>query len=478
MSVNCKKVLTLKQYGPTCWFNSILMAVLYSEKSRKLLLENSKKWNKKIKLFKTLAYMLQYKYLRTDNVSKDYLYFDKVRPEHILEELHKYNSIKFHNLTMFKNGYVPALYIRKIYKLLGAKVLFLDYTPNKQLYYSLYNNVKTNMIEDDIIKYNLFTKPLSVILKNFDNPDVIIIHIVPEYIIATNHYPFYYDLNYLVDNNYITESIYDSIYKLGRNITYKDYTYSQDSVLLSNWNDNIINKGHSVAGITCEGERYVYNGWSRTTIDPNIIEELSYYDEEIAIPCEMMKFPWDVAKNSEFCLNPRECILDSMNVDVNNLCFNFNKGSREIIYVKDSRIDYPDSHDLKESPVKSKKVKVKVKPDRICPDGKVINPLSGRCILLKNLNKLPKKPVEKKVKPNDKSQIAKKVQPKIAKNKKILTDEDCFKINKILNPKTNKCNKQKPVKPDRICPEGKVINPISGRCILIKNLNKLMNKAK
>ena len=39
---NCEKVISIKQYGPTCWFNALLMAILYSDNSRKLLLEKSK----------------------------------------------------------------------------------------------------------------------------------------------------------------------------------------------------------------------------------------------------------------------------------------------------------------------------------------------------------------------------------------------------------------------------------------------------
>lgn len=39
MKSNCDNVISLKQYGPTCWFNSILMSLLYSDESRKLLLK-------------------------------------------------------------------------------------------------------------------------------------------------------------------------------------------------------------------------------------------------------------------------------------------------------------------------------------------------------------------------------------------------------------------------------------------------------
>ena len=36
----CNKVITIPQYEPTCWFNAILMAILYSQNSRKLLLDD------------------------------------------------------------------------------------------------------------------------------------------------------------------------------------------------------------------------------------------------------------------------------------------------------------------------------------------------------------------------------------------------------------------------------------------------------
>ena len=71
MKSKCDNIISLKQYGPTCWFNSILMALLYSEESRKLLLKKSEKWNKKIKIYNTIKYILENKYLRTDNIYND-----------------------------------------------------------------------------------------------------------------------------------------------------------------------------------------------------------------------------------------------------------------------------------------------------------------------------------------------------------------------------------------------------------------------
>ena len=86
---------------------------------------------------------------------------------------------------------------------------------------------------------------------------------------------------------------------------------------------------------------------------------------------------------------------------------------------------------------------------------KVLNPETNRC------NK--RKPVKAV-----KAEIAKKVQTKITKIKKILTQEDCDKINKVLNPETNRCNIKKTVK--KILTEedcfkiNKILNPETNRC--------------
>jgi hypothetical protein len=56
--------------------------------------------------------------------------------------------------------------------------------------------------------------------------------------------------------------------------------------------------------------------------------------------------------------------------DNNNQCFSFGKRIRTIIYVKMNK-DYKSS----------------VKKPKECPEGKVLNPLTGRCIKIKKVNK-------------------------------------------------------------------------------------------
>ena len=457
MANKCDNVISLKQYGPTCWFNSILMAILYSDGSRKLLLEKSKRWNKRILLFKTIKYILNNKYLRSDNINNDYKYFDKIRPEYLLDKLYKYDRKKFiFNLKKHKCGYKSELYIRKLYKLLGVKVLYLDIVCD-ELYYSLFNNINDIDINNNIVKFNYKFVTEQTVKEKFDNPDVIIVTNYINNCANIKKYPQHYK----VDSK---STLYNNAIKMANELVADNgYKYVQDSVLINNWNRGKDIGGHSIAGITCKNERYVYNGWTRTTLDPNIKninqgdtdvwEEVInkkgirfYYNkhldkslwklpdkakiikisDKISIPCELMKYNWDVNKNGDFCLNPKKCILDKM--DPKDLCFSFNKGRRCIIYIKKdigiSKID---------------------KPVKNCLDGEVLNPLTNRCIKIKTINKVRQNPLSKPEKP----------------------DKKCPE-GKMVNPKSGRCINIKPVKQDKKCPEGKMVNPKSGRCIKLK----------
>ena len=421
MTSKCDNVISLKQYGPTCWFNSILMALLYSDESRKLLLKKSKEWNKKIEVLNTINYILHHKYLRTDKAFKDYEYFDKIRPEYILKELYKYNNKKFIiDPDVNKHGYKSALYIRKIYKLLGVKVLYLDLDlKTKNIYYSIYNNIKVVSFDGTKINMQINIKNQSTINKYLNDPDVIIINTKP---FEIKTYPYWYKIN----NNASYENYADlsKFANLNYEITNNKNIYQQDSVLLTDYNS--VAGGHSIAGITCRNDRYVYNGWTRTTIDPNLKKNTvkADFQKHINIPCELMKFDWNVKTDKEFCLNRKKCILDAM--DINQLCFSFNKGDREVIYVK------------------KQKTTTLNQPDKECPEGKILNPLTNKCINIKTINKVPK-------------------------NTLSLPEKECPE-GKILNPLTNRCIK---IKNDPLvekeCPDGKILNPLTNRCIKIKN---------
>ena len=63
----CSRILTPKQTGPICWFMAIIVAMFYSQRSRKILLDAAKyNWDKRDELFKLLKHILRHKYMSKD----------------------------------------------------------------------------------------------------------------------------------------------------------------------------------------------------------------------------------------------------------------------------------------------------------------------------------------------------------------------------------------------------------------------------
>jgi hypothetical protein len=99
-----------------------------------------------------------------------------------------------------------------------------------------------------------------------------------------------------------------------------------------------------------------------------------------------------------------------------------------------------------------------------CPEGKVLNPKTNRCI--KNVNSVKKEcPAGKVLNPKTNRCIKDVKNVNSVKSVK----KECPE-GKVLNPKTNRCikvvndvNSVKSVKKE--CPKGKVLNPTTNRCI-------------
>ena len=114
---------------------------------------------------------------------------------------------------------------------------------------------------------------------------------------------------------------------------------------------------------------------------------------------------------------------------------------------------------VKQMPVKQ----MPVKQPKPCPEGKEINPATGRCIKIKTQK------VRTEIKPNPVKQNVKTKTCPEGKEINPVTGR-CIKIKTVAKTIKQKVEVQKPapVQVTKICPEGKEINPATGRCIKIK----------
>jgi hypothetical protein len=475
--------------------------MFYSQRSRKILLDTSKGWNKKKELFTILKHILDDKYLKAESrESEDYRKFSDDTFGKVLSLLYKENKTLFpYKPKAISGGFNPEYYIGRLYKLLNVDYKMYDYNIADNVFaYSFLNEEFNNDVEYKVVKKNINTyfyrnATFKYIEEDIVPPPILMV-IVRDDNKNTN---FYKDL---FPNNIINEgATKDSLKSMQEQIVYKGVEYSLDSVLLANWNINKKN-GHAIAGITCKKNKYVYNGWTRTSMDPVMV------DKNITrnIPCELMKYDWNIKYNGDFCLNTNKCIPDSLKhkLKEHDICFNFSKGKRILVYVrKDAKPD-TSMETNSVAPIKSPvKPIVKPKSPKKCPEGKVLNPKTGRCIMIKKKPpiKSPPKPIVKSPpKPIIKSPIKSPPKPIVKSPHKPIVKPKSHKKcpeGKVLNPKTGRCIliKKKPhvksppkpiikspiksppkpiVKPKspKKCPEGKVLNPKTGRCILIRNI--------
>jgi hypothetical protein len=393
----CSRILTPKQVGPICWFMATFVAMFYSQRSRKILLEASKNWDTDNELFRILKHVLDDKYLKTlaGKESDDYRNFNDNTFIDILKLLYKEDKKTFVYNPKLNKGFSPHFYIGRLYKLLNVNYTIFEYdTDDDFLTYSLLNEEynddinlkivqKYNRLKkyNEILYYKFTLKPQSYFEKNikkisslinrssnwfkdahtqfnkrdklsswfkdnplrfkdihkkFENTPSILIVIVRNDTYDTAIYGegvYYKKGNNVLNNRIDDPDIKKNIKSMEEQIFYRGIEYNLDSIILGDYEENNkYNPSHIIAGITCKKIKYVYNGWTRFSMDSAMVTT------EITrnIPCELMEHNWNINDDVDYYLNSINCQLDLLINKKQNtqLCFNFSKGVRTLIYVK------------------------------------------------------------------------------------------------------------------------------------------------
>jgi len=374
----CSKIITPLQVGGSCWFMATIVAMFYSQLSKKLLL-------KQIKNFKTInkiridengiqLYDIFHNILNDKGTSNDYNSDIKENTYwKIMSLLHKKDENIFPYKPVVNEGYNSDFYIGRLYNLLNIDYTIIEYntdTKNKYMVYSLlneeYNDYYTiffngNTMKKEISSIQIVKKKVNDFISNLrgttlftKSPNILIV------MIKDSEYDNIYGLNeYSKKMKKLKEDNYEEIKTMKDIITYNDNKYKLDSVILANhYLDTTDNPIHNVAGITCKQNKYIYNGWPRSNMTQD-------NQQRHQLACELIKSNWDIKGDADFCLNNSTNCMDKIN-DVKNydrehilnlrkrykgtknleshknfiediknkLCFNFSKGYRTLIYVK------------------------------------------------------------------------------------------------------------------------------------------------
>jgi hypothetical protein len=390
----CKSVLAIPQYQNTCWFTTILMCLLKSQYSRKFLINKFKITDSSPKIIKIVYKMLINTYIANP---KTYEYYKKFNIHNFIKYFIDDNNLI---TNIIKNGTNILMALVLFMKKLNVKSLSLHKFDNKNdIYCGFYDYIEYKYFNKSIPNFEDFRKNLEIQFNKKLNPDYIFLTIYDEKAYDNYNNDYLHICN--IDN--FKKIKYDKNLKELKSFKFNNNNYILDSCLLNNYNanqptnkKNVKIPGHSIAGITCKNDKYVYNGWIKSTKDPAMLERNVNF-----IPCALIKHDWEVNnKNDCFCLNPIQCKLD--NANPKNLCFSFGKGYRTLIFVKTKKqlksIDenisnsslYPSSGilskikktDIKKVDIKTDIKKIDIKTD-ICKEwlkNKNINPETKRKI--------------------------------------------------------------------------------------------------
>jgi len=159
-------------------------------------------------------------------------------------------------------------------------------------------------------------------------------------------------------------------------------------------------------------------------------------DKDVA---KVVKRDKDVAKIVKV-VKEKECPPGKVLNPITKRCIT-DKSKKNVKEVKSVDVKPVDVKPVDVKPVDVKPIGVKTKE---CPPGKILNPLTNRCITDKT-NKADIKPVETKA----------------------VADIKPVETKAVVDIKPVEI-KVKPIKLDKICPEGKILNPLTGRCITDK----------
>jgi hypothetical protein len=387
-----------------------MMAVFYSEGMRKLLLERVKPWNGK---------GIQSKQIMHDIVKKNYThvnheymtFFDQFKPEVLLKALHVDKPEIFDFDPDKGQGYFSGRYLYKLLRYIGVEdFAILDAIQSDKdsykVYYGQYNVLMTKIGDPN---YKGFGKASPETTTQYlkRTPDVLLV--------MTKRSS---DIQFYPQHYFKTNLTFDE------HIQYNNVEYIADSMIISNFNQHMCQKGHEICGITCGKKRFMYNGWMQKSVDKGITNTMFNH-----VPCALMPHDWLDRSKPAFCIDHKQCDLayhDNAKKYQNDMCFAYNKGPRIYVYI---RADLLKRKYTKKTQHTDAKVTT-------CPEGKVLNPKTGRCV-------------------------------KIA-IKKVVPSAQCPE-DKVLNPKTGKCVLitgkvgQEIIK--SLCPPDKVYNPKTKKCL-------------
>ena len=400
---SCEKKMTIPQFSGTCWFNALLMALFFSDglsgqkKTAISALESKKISKSKMELLKILKQILN---VSQNNSAKTIeAFYETMRPEKILETMHLHNKKLFYFDPNKSSGFKGESYISQFITLLNMqkKVLFLTEYKN-EYYYSYmntfdYRGILVKSKGKKTYEIDIKTSMTKMRQHHKDNFNIKNIEIV----IISN----YETINEENKGKFVKISLNT----INDKISIADKHFKHDALLLGNHNSNSCQRSHQIAGVTCQGKRFLYNGW----LVPDsyigwVVNKFTGSYLKKPYPCNLVPFDWN-KETKNFCIDSKNCKF-TKDLKVDSMCYNIVSKMATKIYTLEA----------------GQPTIVQDNTSNDCPKTKILNPKTNRCVSKTGAIGKSLLSSGTDIKKTDAKQLAVKCP-----------------VDKILNPKTNRC---------------------------------------
>jgi hypothetical protein len=320
---DCKKIVTIPQTGPTCWFNALLMGFFYSQGMRRALFSCVPQWksdnNEASELYKMFLDILVNSYIKKAHIQLLY-------PEKILKKFHKMDPEMFKHDPDIHEGGVADAYTNSLFKFfdLYDDTLFVQFTYRYDQ--KVFATKAPSMgILPRSRKMSAFPKVIVLEANHSLKNKTYIDWTLKDVVLAEtrDHIKYVRSGMKTLAKDYI--DIETGI------MTYNEEKYIIDSVFIANFNSVTCSAGHAIAGVTCNQRKFIYNGWTMRTKDPG----LKGANNLPINSCELMAYDW-LDDDNTYCINKKMCNMRKATPgeDSDQICFNFHKGYRAYYAVR------------------------------------------------------------------------------------------------------------------------------------------------
>lgn len=330
--IDCSKVITIPQFGGTCWFHVVLMLAFFSEGMRKLLLHkydaNTAGRHKAMQMMANL--------LRLDVVHRQLTgcqktaeectkeFFEQYKPMRLLAELHKMDPVRYDHNPCVMRGHPPLMYLQLILDENGVTdSLILNAEPVPESRTKTYQLSHGNLYGrlSEYVRPKMHALSEQAVKRELDRtPDVLLIRVYPSW---TSQVPAYAK---------------KSSHQVAFNptITFNGATYKADGLCLANHSEagnsrkEAVGK-HAIAGVTCGGQRYIFNGWVQRSRAFDLAADAAH-----EAPCHLMFHDWLNPGPDSFDLDTDNCALpvSDHSTPRGKLLFHAEQGHRTYVYIR------------------------------------------------------------------------------------------------------------------------------------------------